>query len=303
MRYFKKMLWTGCGLLLLAGCATTANYLAGQIQAILPNPKVLPAEVVKITFLLPENVKNGWVQWGSRRYPMYPRLDRDPGTYSAYVPVPANSKPGPQELAVFFPYVRKAHPGPPLPMIKQTYEFTILPSNDKPHRENVRLKKFNRRRLLKELREIRALAGKSTYRPIKLYDFLLPLGGRRVAGFYTLRTYNHGFRHMLQGVEISPLATGTGEVKAAAEGRVVLAKKMTMLGNTVMIDHGRSFMTVYAHLRFLKVKKGAKVGRGEALGMVGHTGRAATGKRLFYQLFVGGMPVDIEKVIGVEIFQ
>ncbi len=303
MPVFKKPLIWGCCLLMLTGCATTAKSLAAQLQVLLPKPELQPAEVVEVTFLLPENVKKGWVQWEKRTYSMYPRLDKDVGTYSAYIPVPANHKPGRQRMHVFFPYISKANPGPPLPLIQETYEFAILPASNKPSRERVRLKKFNYKRFLKELRELQALSRKSQYRPDKLRDFLLPMGGRRVAGYYTVRTYKRTFSMALQGVEIAPLTTGSGEVKAAAEGQVVLAKKMAMLGNTVMVDHGRSFMTVYAHLRTFNVKTGDHLSRGSQLGMVGRSGGAAVGKRLFYQLFVGGQPVDIEQVIGVDLFE
>jgi murein DD-endopeptidase MepM/ murein hydrolase activator NlpD len=62
-------------------------------------------------------------------------------------------------------------------------------------------------------------------------------------------------------------------------------------GNTVLLIHSGGWVTLYAHLRELKVEPGARVARGSAIGTVGHTG-IARGDHLHFALLVRGKAVD-----------
>ena len=61
-------------------------------------------------------------------------------------------------------------------------------------------------------------------------------------------------------------------------------------GNVVMIDHGRGYSTVYAHMSKFKqgVKVGSKVNQGDVVGFVGSTGYA-TGPHLHYEFKINGI--------------
>jgi murein DD-endopeptidase MepM/ murein hydrolase activator NlpD len=80
--------------------------------------------------------------------------------------------------------------------------------------------------------------------------------------------------------------TGT-PVRAAGSGRVIVAGTQRGYGNVVMLQHGGSYSTVYAHLsRFAAgIKAGAHVDQGEVIGYVGQTGWA-TGPHLHYEFRV-----------------
>ncbi|MBD3237525.1 MAG: peptidoglycan DD-metalloendopeptidase family protein [Candidatus Eisenbacteria bacterium] len=70
---------------------------------------------------------------------------------------------------------------------------------------------------------------------------------------------------------------------ATADGTVVFAGRNGNLGNTVKIDHGNGFLTVYGHAHALAVRQGQSVLRGDRLGTVGQSGRA-TGVHLHYEV-------------------
>jgi murein DD-endopeptidase MepM/ murein hydrolase activator NlpD len=70
-------------------------------------------------------------------------------------------------------------------------------------------------------------------------------------------------------------AAGT-PVLAMLPGRVVLVDDIDGYGLTVLLDHGRGWQTLYAHLLEAAVLPGAQLAAGERLGRVGQSGRAST---------------------------
>jgi len=70
------------------------------------------------------------------------------------------------------------------------------------------------------------------------------------------------------------LAAGT-PVVALADGTVVLAEDLFFTGNAVFVDHGNGLVGMYFHLSEIKVQAGQDVRKGEALGLVGSTGRVS----------------------------
>lgn len=65
-------------------------------------------------------------------------------------------------------------------------------------------------------------------------------------------------------------------VVASLGGTVVRPGYSSTYGNYVYIKHGKGWRTMYAHLRSIRVKKGAKVKAGQRIGAVGNTGNAKT---------------------------
>ena len=65
----------------------------------------------------------------------------------------------------------------------------------------------------------------------------------------------------------------------------------------MILDHGRSYSTVYAHLSSSSVREGQVVGAGSVIGRVGRTG-IATGYHLHFEVRVGSTvknPLDYLK--------
>lgn len=83
-------------------------------------------------------------------------------------------------------------------------------------------------------------------------------------------------------------ATGT-PVKAAGDGKISFVGKQNGYGNVIIIDHGRGYQTLYAHLNGFarSAKRGAKVQQGRIIAYVGQTGWA-TGPHLHYEFRING---------------
>jgi len=81
-------------------------------------------------------------------------------------------------------------------------------------------------------------------------------------------------------------------VQATGNGTVVKVKKIkTGYGNSVTVDHGYGYTTLYAHMKDVIVKKGQKVKRGQSLGTVGSTG-SSTAPHLHYEVKINGKAIN-----------
>lgn len=82
-------------------------------------------------------------------------------------------------------------------------------------------------------------------------------------------------------------------IKSAGDGKVVLAGRKGGYGNTVVIQHGQRYRTLYAHMQgFAKgVRNGSTVKQGQIIGYIGTTG-LSTGPHLHYEFQVDGVHVD-----------
>jgi murein DD-endopeptidase MepM/ murein hydrolase activator NlpD len=80
--------------------------------------------------------------------------------------------------------------------------------------------------------------------------------------------------------------TGT-DIYATGNGTVQSAGWKQGYGNTVEINHGFGYITLYGHMHKIKVKAGQKVKRGDVIGLVGNTGKS-TGPHLHYEVHFKG---------------
>ncbi|MBE6452802.1 MAG: hypothetical protein E7012_04865 [Alphaproteobacteria bacterium] len=89
------------------------------------------------------------------------------------------------------------------------------------------------------------------------------------------------------------LASRTGnKIQVKANGKVTRVQFSNKgYGNNVTIDHGNGFVTKYAHLHKIYVKKGDYLKIDDIIGEVGNTGRS-TGPHLHYEILYQGHPVD-----------
>ena len=98
-----------------------------------------------------------------------------------------------------------------------------------------------------------------------------------------------GRQELHEGLDIAA-RLGT-PVVAPADGIVIYARYERSFGNTIIIDHGYGFSTLYGHLSEIYVRPGDRVKRGQVIGAVGNTGRS-TGPHLHYEVRKNGVPVD-----------
>ena len=82
-------------------------------------------------------------------------------------------------------------------------------------------------------------------------------------------------------------------IKAAGDGKVILAGRKGGYGNTIVLQHGSRYRTLYAHMQgFAKgVRTGGTVKQGQIIGYIGTTG-LSTGPHLHYEFQVNGTHVD-----------
>ncbi|MEH6649153.1 MAG: peptidoglycan DD-metalloendopeptidase family protein [Motiliproteus sp.] len=79
-------------------------------------------------------------------------------------------------------------------------------------------------------------------------------------------------------------------IKSSGDGKVTFAGTKGGYGKVVIVQHGQSYTTLYAHMRRIKpgMKRGTRVKQGQTIGYVGSTGYA-TGPHLHYEFRVNGV--------------
>lgn len=106
--------------------------------------------------------------------------------------------------------------------------------------------------------------------------------GWRVDPVYHTKRFHHGMDFTAP--------TGT-EIYATGNGVVTFVGWRQGYGNTVIVDHGFGYETLYAHLYKGLVRHGQKVKRGDIIALVGNTGKS-TGPHLHYEVHLQGHAVD-----------
>ncbi|MBN2060134.1 MAG: peptidoglycan DD-metalloendopeptidase family protein [Deltaproteobacteria bacterium] len=87
------------------------------------------------------------------------------------------------------------------------------------------------------------------------------------------------------------------EIRASMPGKVIISEYREGYGNMVALDHGRGYVTIYAHNKDNLVKQGDRVTRGAPLATVGSTGRS-TGPHLHFEIRRHGQRMDPLEFLG-----
>ncbi len=119
--------------------------------------------------------------------------------------------------------------------------------------------------------------------------FRLPAQGRLSGNFGLRRIINGLERNPHAGIDVA-VPVGT-PVHAAGAGVVVETGDFFFNGNSVYIDHGQGFVTLYCHLERADVRPGERVVAGQRIGLSGNTGRSS-GPHLHWTVLANGTAVD-----------
>ncbi len=121
--------------------------------------------------------------------------------------------------------------------------------------------------------------------PVDFHDLrrIGSLFGYRTDPFYKVTKFHEGI-DFTAAIGTPIYATGDGVVSEAEYNS-------GGYGNKIMINHGYSYETVYAHLSKIKVKVGQKVKRGEIIGLMGNTGKS-TAPHCHYEVHKAGVPMN-----------
>ncbi|HMS68011.1 MAG TPA: M23 family metallopeptidase [Saprospiraceae bacterium] len=87
-------------------------------------------------------------------------------------------------------------------------------------------------------------------------------------------------------------------IKSIMGGIVISADWNVDAGNTVIIQHPRNIVSVYKHNSALLVKTGDVVKSGQAVAIIGNTGKLTNGPHLHLELWYNGYPVNPENYIS-----
>lgn len=124
-----------------------------------------------------------------------------------------------------------------------------------------------------------------------------PTRGWVTSGFGYRKSPFTGLPEKHEGLDIA--ARLGSEVRATADGKVILAGRENGYGNMVEIDHGYGVLTRYGHNSKNLVQVGDKVKRGQVIALIGSTGRS-TGPHVHYEVMVNGIPVSPRNYILEE---
>ena len=97
------------------------------------------------------------------------------------------------------------------------------------------------------------------------------------------------------GVDIA--AASKESVLATLDGTVMYAGYDPNQGNVILLQHKNGFVSVYKHNELLLKEPGEQVVAGEAIALVGNTGKLSTGPHLHFELWYNGKPVNPEDFI------
>jgi murein DD-endopeptidase MepM/ murein hydrolase activator NlpD len=106
--------------------------------------------------------------------------------------------------------------------------------------------------------------------------------GQRTDPFSGRRAYHRG---------VDFAGPAGSQVVAVASGVVTYSKDRFGYGKTVEINHGNGYVTRYAHNQRTLVTPGDTVQKGQAIALIGSTGRS-TGPHLHFEVLKNGRAVD-----------
>lgn len=92
------------------------------------------------------------------------------------------------------------------------------------------------------------------------------------------------------GVDV--LAPANTPIKSVLDGVVFFSDWTLETGNTIGIQHGNNIVSFYKHNSVLLKKSGNHVKAGEAIAIIGNTGKLSNGPHLHFELWFSGQPVD-----------
>ncbi len=132
----------------------------------------------------------------------------------------------------------------------------------------------------------------------KSYFFKIPLTYKRISSQFTKKRWHPVLKRYRAHLGTDFAAPRGRKIYAAAGGRIEFRGRKGGYGNTIIINHGNGYKTLYAHQnKFAKgIRRGQRVKKGQHIGYVGSTG-LSSGPHLHLGLYKNGRAINPLKVI------
>ncbi len=115
----------------------------------------------------------------------------------------------------------------------------------------------------------------------------MPVRGKVINFYGPYRNARYNVTNFRSGIDIR---TDRGEpIRAVAPGTILFADWFKGYGNMIIVDHGGSYYTLYAHIEDAFKIKGDRVDRGEVIATVGDSA-SLTGPGLYFEVRHHGKP-------------
>jgi murein DD-endopeptidase MepM/ murein hydrolase activator NlpD len=126
-----------------------------------------------------------------------------------------------------------------------------------------------------------------------------PLNYSRISSHFTHRRMHPILKKVRPHLGVDYAAPSGTPVVALGSGKVVYAGWIRGFGNTVKVQHGKTYVTQYAHLKgYAKgIRKGVRVDQNQIIGYVGSTGMA-TGPHLDFRVQENGAWINPLRLKG-----
>jgi septal ring factor EnvC (AmiA/AmiB activator) len=116
-----------------------------------------------------------------------------------------------------------------------------------------------------------------------------PVNGKIISLYGSYKNPKYNITNFRSGIDIK--AENGEPVRSVFQGKVLYSSWFKTYGNMIIIDHGKNYYTVYAHLEEAFKAKGDDVETGEVIATVGDTG-SMIGAKLYFEVRHHGKPVN-----------
>ena len=118
---------------------------------------------------------------------------------------------------------------------------------------------------------------------------IMPVNGKIINLFGPYKNPKYNITNFRSGIDIK--ADHGEPVRSVFKGKVIYSNWFKGYGNMIIIDHGNSYYTVYAHMQETFKSKGDELEAGEVIATVGDTG-SMTGAKLYFEVRHHGKPIN-----------
>lgn len=235
---------------------------------------------------MPASARDLRVSFYNQDIRIFPDPVKGPAVYAGLIGIPLSAPSGRTALSIEWgPAAQRLAKNVPFEVRPGVYgeeALTVDPRHVRPSPKELE-------RIKREQEELKHIYASGARSRLWQEGFQIPVPGEMNGPFGTRRLFNGELQSHHTGVDFR--AQAGDPVHAAGSGVARLAKDLFYSGNAVIIDHGAGVFTSYSHLSRIDVKVGQKIEKGQAVGLVGATGRA-TGPHLHWAVKVNSINVN-----------